>query len=114
MESSAEASDQAAAMPGQNGGPAGQPSPDRAGAAAPPVTAGPWDVPWALELANGKRCTLQSDDADVLAGLRANYSCDSNGLVIGDVDRGQPVWTVSYLADGEVGTHVVEVAVAWS
>ncbi len=113
-ESSAAAGDPAVAMPDQSGASPAQQSPGQAQMAAPAVSAGPWDVPWALELSNGKRCTVQSGEAAVLAGERVSYGCDSNGLVVGEVDRSQPVWTVSYLADGEVGTHVVEVAVAWS
>ncbi len=47
-----------------------------------------------------------------IAGMRLNYGCPG-GSVVGDVDRGQPVWAVSYLADGAFATDLVEVAVAW-
>ena len=73
----------------------------------------PWVLPWALELANGERCTLLPGTVDVFAGLPVHYGCSSGGI-LGEPDRGQPVWTVSYLADGDVATTLADVAVAWS
>ncbi len=35
-------------------------------------------------------------------------------LILGETDRSQPVWTVNYLAEGEVASSLVDVAVAWS
>jgi hypothetical protein len=73
----------------------------------------PWQLPWALELANGERCTLLTGATAVLAGHRVNYGCDG-GSVLGEVDRSQPLWTASYLADGAVSTTLVNVVVAWA
>jgi hypothetical protein len=73
----------------------------------------PWVLPWALELANGERCTLLPGTVDVFAGLPVHYGC-SGGEILGEPDRGRPVWTVSYLADGDVATTLVDVAAAWS
>ncbi len=75
---------------------------------------GPWEMPWALELGNGKRCTLLTGASVVLAGERVHYGCEGGGSVLGEVDRTQPLWTVSYLADGAVGTTLVDVSVAWA
>jgi hypothetical protein len=74
----------------------------------------PWDLPWALELANGDRCTLLGGTLYQLAGQVVYYSCEQNGAVLGVVDHGQPLWTVNYLADGDFASHVVDVRVAWS
>ena len=74
----------------------------------------PWDLPWALELANGDRCTLLHGTLYQLAGQVVYYSCEQNGAVLGVVDHGQPVWTVNYLADGDVASSLVEVTAAWS
>ena len=74
----------------------------------------PWDLPWALELANGDRCTLLGGTLYQLAGQVVYYSCEQNGAVLGVVDHGQPVWTVNYLADGDVVSSLVEVTAAWS
>ena len=74
----------------------------------------PWDLPWALELANGDRCTLLHGTLYQLAGQVVHYGCEQNGAVIGVVDHGQPVWTVNYLADGAVASSLVEVTAAWS
>ena len=73
----------------------------------------PWVLPWALELTNGERCTLLPGTVDVFAGLPVHYGC-SGGAILGEPDREQPVWTVSYLANGDVATTLVDVSVAWS
>ena len=74
----------------------------------------PWVLPWALELSNGERCTLLPGTVDVIAGLPVHYGCSNGGLILGEPERGRPVWTVSYLADKDVATTLVDVAVAWS
>ena len=75
---------------------------------------GPWDLPWALELANGDRCTLSEGTLYQLAGQVVYYGCEQNGAVLGVVDHDQPIWTVNYLADGDVASGLVEVTAAWS
>ena len=77
-------------------------------------TLAPWDLPWALELANGDRCTLLHGTLSVMAGQTVHYGCVEGGMVLGQTDRTQPLWTVSYLAEGEVASHLVAVTVAWS
>jgi hypothetical protein len=77
-------------------------------------TLAPWDLPWALELANGDRCTLLHGTLSVMAGQTVHYGCVEGGMVLGQTDRSQPLWTVSYLADGEVASRLVAVTVAWS
>ena len=39
---------------------------------------------------------------------------EQNGAVLGEVDHGQPVWTVNYLADGDTASSLVDVTAAWS
>ena len=41
-------------------------------------------------------------------------SVRTGGSILGDLNRGQPLWTVSYLADGDIGTTLTDVAVAWN
>jgi hypothetical protein len=74
----------------------------------------PWDLPWALELANGDRCTLLHGTLIVMAGQTVHYGCVEGGMVLGETGHSRPVWTVSYLAEGEVASRLVDVAVAWS
>jgi hypothetical protein len=74
----------------------------------------PWDLPWALELSNGEQCTLFGGTLTVIAGQVAHYGCTGGGLVLGQTDRRQPIWVVSYLAEGEYVTTLVEVMTAWS
>jgi len=73
-----------------------------------------WDLPWALELANGDRCTLLHGTLTVMAGQVVHYGCVDGGMVLGETDRGQPVWTVSYLAEGDFASNLVDVTAAWS
>ena len=87
---------------------------DAAGQDAASDTLQAWDLPWALELANGDRCTLLHGTLSVLAGQIVHYGCTEGGMVLGETDRSQPLWTVSYLAEGEVASTLVAVAVAWS
>jgi hypothetical protein len=70
--------------------------------------------PWALELANGVRCDLITGATAVYAGLRLNYGCTGQGVVIGEPDRGDPLWTVSYLPPNGLATERVAVTVAWT
>jgi hypothetical protein len=78
------------------------------------VSIEPWDLPWALELANGDQCTLLGGTLTVMAGQTAHYGCKNGGAVFGEVNHSQPVWTVNYLAEGEVTSNLVEVDAAWS
>ena len=78
------------------------------------VSLDPWDLPWALELANSDRCTLLGGTLSVVAGETAHYGCEQGGVVFGEVNHSQPVWTVNYLAEGDVASRLVEVVAAWS
>jgi hypothetical protein len=78
------------------------------------VELAPWALPWALDLANGDRCTLLHGTLTRMAGQVAHYSCADGGIVLGETDRSQPVWTVNYLAAGEIASTLVEVTAAWS
>lgn len=80
----------------------------------PTLAVHPDDIPWALELANGERCTLLTGATMVLAGERVNYGCEGGGSVLGEVDRGALLWVVDFLPDDAVATDQVAVLVAWS
>jgi hypothetical protein len=81
--------------------------------AAPGADAESWNLPWGLELAGGERCLLLSNIEVVLAGEAVHYDCADGGTNLGVVDRGQPLWTVIYLADGDTATTLADVAIAW-
>src|SRR5215213_9914608 len=74
----------------------------------------PWDLPWALELANGDRCTLLHGTLTVMAGQTVHYGCTDGGAILGEADHSQLVWQVNYLAEGDAASHLVEVVAAWS
>jgi hypothetical protein len=90
------------------------PEADTGMAQAAGVAIEPWDLPWALELANGDQCTLLGGTLTVVAGETAHYGCADGGVVFGEVNHSQPVWTVNYLAEGEVASRLVDVVTAWS
>ena len=70
-------------------------------------------LPWALELANGQRCSLFTGATAPVAGMRINYGCPGGFTVVGDVDRSQPVWRVFFQGEKSIALEQVDVAVAW-
>ena len=70
-------------------------------------------LPWALELANGQRCTLFTGATAPVAGMRINYGCPGGFQVVGDIDRSQPVWKVFFQGEKSIALEQVDVAVAW-
>jgi len=74
----------------------------------------PWDLPRALELANGDRCMPLRGTLTKMAGQVVHYGCTDGGMIFGETDRSQPVWRVKYLAEGDVASNLVEVVAAWS
>jgi hypothetical protein len=78
------------------------------------VSIDPWDLPWALELANGDQCTLLGGTLTVMAGQTAHYGCADGGTILGEVQHQDAVWTVNYLAAGDAASTLVEVVTAWS
>jgi hypothetical protein len=83
-------------------------------AQAADVSIDPWDLPWAVELANGDRCTLLGGTLTVVAGQTAHYGCEDGGVVFGEVNHVRPLWTVNYLAEGDAASTLVDVVAAWS
>ena len=41
-----------------------------------PSAFGPWDLPWAIELANGDRCALMRGTLFFMAGQTIYYGCE--------------------------------------
>ena len=70
-------------------------------------------LPWALELANGQRCTLMTGAMPPVAGMRINYGCPGGFQVVGDIDRAGPVWRVFFQGEKSIALEQVDVAVAW-
>jgi len=71
-------------------------------------------APWALELADGSRCTFLTGATMAVAGMRWNYGCPNGAEVIGEVNRGDPVWRV-FVRRPTSGAIIkqVDVLVAW-
>jgi hypothetical protein len=78
------------------------------------VSIDPWDLPWALELANGDQCTLLHGTLTVMAGQTAHYGCRDGGTILGEVQHQEVVWSVNYLAEGDTASNLVTVDTAWS
>ena len=74
----------------------------------------PWDLPWALELANGDRCSLLHGTLIFMAGQVVHYGCEQGGMILGEADHTQLVWTVNYVAEGAIASNLVDVVTAWT
>lgn len=70
-------------------------------------------LPWAIELANGLRCTLFTGATAPVAGMRINYGCPGGFQVVGDIDRSRPLWRVFYQGEKSIALEQVDVNVAW-
>jgi hypothetical protein len=70
-------------------------------------------LPWALELANGEKCTMFTGATAPVAGMRINYGCPDGFNVIGDIDRSLPTWRVFTQGPKSIYLEQVDVAVAW-
>jgi len=70
-------------------------------------------LPWALELANGQRCSLFTGATATIAGMRINYGCPGGFVVVGDVDRTLPAWRVFFQGEKSIALEQVVVSVAW-
>jgi hypothetical protein len=78
------------------------------------VSIEPWDLPWAVELANGDQCTLLHGTLTIMAGQTAHYSCRDGGAILGEVQHQDALWTVNYVAEGDTASTLVTVDTAWS
>ena len=54
-------------------------------AQAADIAIDPWDLPWAVELANGDQCTLLGGTLTVQAGQTVYYGCTNGGTILGEV-----------------------------
>lgn len=70
-------------------------------------------LPWALELANGKRCSLFTGATAPVAGMRINYGCPGGFQVVGDIDRSASTWRIFFQAENSSVLEQVDIAVAW-
>lgn len=70
-------------------------------------------LPWALELADGQKCTQFTGATAPVAGMRINYGCPNGFTIVGDIDRSQPVWRVFSEGEKSIALEQEDVAVAW-
>jgi hypothetical protein len=90
----------------------------------PPLCRQPLDLsrnPWAVELANGVRCTLFTGTISSEGGVGMVYGCanpdgtpaGTAGTAKDGLDRSQPLWQVFYHAPGDYVLSQTGVLVAW-
>lgn len=53
-------------------------------------------APWFIELTDGRQCFYMAGATFGVGELRANFSCDQGGIVFGDPDRSESLWTMAY------------------
>ena len=78
----------------------------------------PGGRPWAVVLANGKRCTFLSGGTGVgPGGHRLNYACGrvgNGGFLYGIPNRRRPTWTIRYAKNPDPPRYRrVKIRVAW-
>ena len=73
--------------------------------------------PWAVELANGAKCTAFTGTRSVVAGMIIAYGCDNGGSIAAaneaTFDKTLPVWRAFYLAGDGFVVEQVDVLVVW-
>lgn len=74
-------------------------------------------LPLSLTLDNGDICDLATGATITVAAERVNYLCQSGGVLIGEPDKEDALWTIRYSADargeGDILTMGVREAVAF-
>jgi hypothetical protein len=80
--------------------------------AAESTTGSPSAPYWAIELANGDRCTLSTGTSTLVAGVALYYSCGS-GSAAGGFNTGHQPWTVQYQVAGAASLTTAAITVAW-
>jgi hypothetical protein len=70
-------------------------------------------MPWALELANGQRCTLFTGATAPIAGMRINYGCPGGFIAVGEIDRSRATWRIYFQGEKSVSLDLTDIAVAW-
>jgi hypothetical protein len=53
-------------------------------------------APWALELADGKRCERFTGATGAIGGLGISYGCTGGGVLAGEPHRQTTTWTIFY------------------
>jgi hypothetical protein len=59
-----------------------------------PRTGRPW--PWAVKTRGGRWCVTPTRAIGAVAGMAIQYVCEGGGILIGDLDRSRPSWTIRY------------------
>lgn len=71
-------------------------------------------LPWALELANGQRCTFLPGASTAVNNKRLNYACtDSHFNIIGSVNQSEPLWKVTVYDLHRKALKEIPVTIAW-
>lgn len=71
------------------------------------------DRPWALELVDGRRCTLLGGATRAIANRRVNFGCDDGSYLLGDPDESAPVWTIFAGEGDQQSIEAVQIKIAW-
>jgi hypothetical protein len=81
-----------------------------AGIAGPPTSTG---LPWAIEIANGVRCTQMGGATAAIGNQRMNYSCANGSYLWGDPSRGS-TWHINLSTKYPTGSlHSVALRQVW-
>jgi peptidoglycan/xylan/chitin deacetylase (PgdA/CDA1 family) len=69
-------------------------------------------LPLSLTLDNGDTCNLATGATITVEGVRVNYLCASGGVLIGEPNRDDAIWTARYSAGGRGSGDILTVGIA--
>jgi hypothetical protein len=68
--------------------------------------------PWAIQLANGMKCSFLGGATFVFAGKRVNYGCTTNLFLAGSPKRSGATWTIIQGSGPKSKPKTVSIAIA--
>ena len=75
---------------------------------------GPGRSVWALELANGEKCTkIKGGTHTPLAGFAQSFDCRDGGTVVGGLNDSSPVWIANYFPPGSGEGRLERIRSVW-
>lgn len=75
---------------------------------------GPGRSVWALELANGDRCTKIVGGTHMpLGGFAQSFDCQSGATVVGNLNEADAIWTANYFPRRSTESHLEQIRRVW-
>jgi hypothetical protein len=69
--------------------------------------------PWGIELADGVRCSIETESMPLIEGQRVSATCTDGRNTIGDVDRSQHAWSILVVQNRTSQPQRIQIIRAW-